>query len=200
VPTKPRTAHYGCSPDLRKFASGPNGIGPLAIGTHHPVRRFRLWERVQARLASIAAKRSVAADNGGNILGAARRNVFPLPGLLRCCDCGGSYTIIGKDRYGCATRRMKGMCDNSRTIKRQTIEERALVDLKHRLLEPEALSVFVETVEAELKARVGDAERDHEHQVKQRKQVEKKIAGMMTAIQNGLFTQSMKAEWTGSDR
>ena len=89
------------------------------------------------------------------------------------------------------------MCDNSRTIKRQTIEERVLIGLKHRLLDPEALSAFVETLEAELKVRLGDVERDHKHQVKQKKVVEKKIAGMMTAIQAGLFTPTMKAEMEG---
>ncbi len=52
-------------------------------------------------------------------------------------------------------------------------------------------------MEADLKARVGDAERDYEQQVKQKKEVEKKIAGMMTAIQAGLFTPSMKTEMEG---
>ena len=189
---------YRMSPDGNRDAR-PNPKEEWLVVPAPELRIIRqeLWDRVQARFAEIAAKRSAAADKGDNILGAAHRNVFLLSGLLRCCDCGGSYTIVGKDRYGCATRRMKGMCDNSRTIKRQTIEERVLIGLKHRLLEPDALSAFVESLEAELKVRLGDAERDHKDQVKQKKEVEKKIAGMMTAIQNGLFTQTMKAAMEG---
>ena len=40
--------------------------------------------------------------------------------------CGGGYTIMGKDRYGCAAHRSKGNCGNDRTIGRQAIESRVL--------------------------------------------------------------------------
>ena len=34
-----------------------------------------------------------------------------LSGLL-VWECSGSYTIVGKDRYGCVTRRSEGTCSN----------------------------------------------------------------------------------------
>ena len=44
--------------------------------------------------------------------------------------CGGGYTIVAQDRYGCATRRSKGTCDNYATIGRQEIEARVLGGLR----------------------------------------------------------------------
>ena len=74
---------------------------------------------------------------------------FLLSGLMRCGCCGGGYTIIGKDRYGCATRRQKGTCDNGRTITRQQIEARVFDGLKERLLAPDLVAEFVSAVQEE---------------------------------------------------
>ena len=52
---------------------------------------------------------------------------------------GGGYTIVAADRYGCATRRSKGTCDNSSTIQRQHIESRVLGGLKDHMLSAEAV-------------------------------------------------------------
>ena len=52
----------------------------------------------------------------GNALNRAHRRKFLLTGLLECGVCGGGYTIMGKDRYGCAGHRNKGTCGNDRTI------------------------------------------------------------------------------------
>ncbi len=81
-----------------------------------------LWDRVKARQQTIAARQTAAADKGGNPISVARRNMYLLTGLVRCCECGGNYTIIGKDRYGCATRKMKGTCSNTKTIGRQALD------------------------------------------------------------------------------
>ena len=43
-----------------------------------------------------------------------------------------AYTIVGLDRYGCATRRSKGTCTNALLIGRQAIEERVLGGLRFR--------------------------------------------------------------------
>ena len=49
---------------------------------------------------------------------------YLLSQLVRCAHCGGNYTVIGDQRYGCATRKMKGLCDNSRTISRRVLDGR----------------------------------------------------------------------------
>ena len=100
--------------------------------------------------------------------------------------CGGGYTVIGKDRYGCATRRQKGTCDNPRTITRQQIETRVLDGLKERLLAPELVAAFVSEVQAQLgqdrqRSKAEAGQREHK-----RAAVERKIAGLMRAIEDGL--------------
>ena len=87
----------------------------------------------------------MARDDSGNALNHVHRRRFLLSGLLTCGLCGGLYSIIGKDRYGCSTRRSKGTCNNTRTIKRQAIEARVLDGLKARLVAPELVELFVST-------------------------------------------------------
>ena len=156
-----------------------------------------LWARIKARQQAIAAKRTAATDSGGNPISAARRNMYLLTGLVRCCECGGNYTIIGKDRYGCATRKMKGTCANTKTIGRQALEGRVLAGLKDRLLEPDALATFITAFEAEMKVLSGKPDRAPINAEKQKKQIEQKIANMMKAIEDGLYTEGMKARMAG---
>ena len=75
-------------------------------------------------------------------------------GLLTCGSCGGGYTIIGADRYGCAATRSKGTsgngtCRNRTTITKQAIEARVLSGIKDRMLAPELVAAFVTEFAAE---------------------------------------------------
>ena len=119
-----------------------------------------LWQRVKARqmlvrAASNQSPNSAAADveeqnptTNGTQRGASL--ALPAIGPETCGCCGGGYTIIGKDRYGCATRRQKGSCENARTITRQEIETRVLVGLKERLLAPDLVAKIVAAVQDEV--------------------------------------------------
>ncbi len=76
-----------------------------------------LWERVKARQASIGF--TMGRDDQGNALNRAHRRKFLLSGLLTCGCCGGGYTVMAKDRYGCASHRNKGTCSNDRGLMEQ---------------------------------------------------------------------------------
>ncbi len=78
-----------------------------------------LWAAVKVRQDALT--HVVQPETSGNPLNGAHRRRFLLSGLLVCGVCGGGYTIIGKDRYGCAARRDKGTCANARTIGRAAI-------------------------------------------------------------------------------
>jgi site-specific DNA recombinase len=67
-----------------------------------------LWQRVKARQEML--RFAIGRDAGGNALNRAHRRHFLLNGLLVCGSCGGGYTIVGPDRYGCASHRSKGTC------------------------------------------------------------------------------------------
>lgn len=83
-----------------------------------------LWHEVKRRQEITAFE--MARDEQGNALNRAHRRRFLLAGLLTCGCCGAGYTIMAKDRYGCAGRRAKGTCTSERTISRQEIEARIL--------------------------------------------------------------------------
>ena len=95
----------------------------------------------------------------------AHRRKFLLSGLLTCGACGGPYTIVGKDRYACATRRAKGTCSNDISITRQAIEARVLSGLKDRLLAPELVAEFVQAFQDEVRAATTAAAGRRRHHV-----------------------------------
>jgi hypothetical protein len=131
----------------------------------------------------------IGRDDGGNSLNRVHRRKFLFSGLLRCGCCGGEYTILAQDRYGCATRRSKGTCNNNATISRQEIESRVLEGLKDRLMAPELVREFVRAFQEE----ANRAAKGQDQQLKadriQLQQVERKIAGIVTAIEEGRFSR-----------
>jgi site-specific DNA recombinase len=111
---------------------------------------------------------------------------------MRCGVCGGGYTVIGKDRHGCATRRRKGTCGNARTITRQEIEGRVLQGLKERLLAPDRVAEFVSALQDEVAAARGRAKREEASRSKKLAEVERKVASMVKAIEDGFYEPWMK--------
>jgi site-specific DNA recombinase len=71
-----------------------------------------LWQRVKERQKMLRFE--ITRDVVGNALNRVHRRHFLLSGLLVCGSCGGGYTIVGRDRYGCAAHRSKGTCTNAR--------------------------------------------------------------------------------------
>ena len=149
-----------------------------------------LWQQVKQRQAMVRIE--IGRDANGNALNRAHRRRFLFSGLLVCGLCGGGYTIVGKDRYGCAAHKNQGTCANTRTILRPEIEERVLAGLKQRLLAPELVREFTDEVERALEARSRDAERQRRTLDREAVAVNRKIAAMLKAIEDGLYNSSMK--------
>ena len=155
-----------------------------------------LWATVKNRQSALRAAydSNVAPGSrrGNNPLNAMHRPRFLLSGLLRCGCCGGGYTIIAKDRFGCATRKQKGTCQNNRTISRQEIDARVMDGLKDRLLKPELVAAFIEGFQADM-ARARAIENAQRAKVeKKRIEIGRKIAALVRAIEDGLYEPSMK--------
>ncbi len=149
-----------------------------------------LWERVKARQKALTHE--VGRTEDGQPLNRAHRRKHLLSGLLKCGVCGGGYTIMAKDRYGCSTHRSQGTCNNTQTVGRREIETRVLGGLKERLLAPQLLKPLLEEYQAELERlrREADAaRRGHERELAQ---VKGRIARTIRAIEDGLYTPSMK--------
>ncbi|MDE4306378.1 recombinase family protein, partial [Phaeobacter gallaeciensis] len=146
-----------------------------------------LWEAVKARQESVReALNPTGARNTRRRTEEARRPTYLLSGLLRCAECGASYTLINKTRYGCAASRNKGdaVCTNRTTIRRDAVEERVLSGLRHRLLTPELVEVYVAEYKSAYKEVTDTAGATRKAATTALAGIEKKIAGLLEAIED----------------
>ena len=157
-----------------------------------------LWERVKARQRE--ERIDMGKDENGNALNAVHRRRYLLSGQLRCGGCGGGYTVVAKDRYGCATHRAKGTCGNNRTIRRLEIEDRVLSGLKDRLMAPELVEEFIDEYQLESNRLAKDAAQQIEVRRRALGAVERKIGRLLKAIEDGMYTPSMKERMAALER
>ncbi|MDR0807802.1 MAG: recombinase family protein [Gemmobacter sp.] len=124
---------------------------------------------------------------------AARRPVHLLSGLMRCGVCGGTVTIVMPGRFGCVSHRRGGSCTNKRTIRRDKLEARVLAGIREKLVSPErvrdAVAAFAAHTNELNRERLVQAEADKAALAK----IDKGIAGMIAAIEDGLYQPAMKA-------
>ncbi len=62
--------------------------------------------------------------------------------LLKCGECGGGFSKVSADRYGCSTARNKGTCGNRQTIHQGKLEEAVLNALQNHLMDPALCAEF----------------------------------------------------------
>lgn len=142
-----------------------------------------LWEKARARLVQ-RDHRPVAA---------LRRPPRLLSGLLHCGSCGGKMTIKSNDRYCCGAARETGSCGHRTPIAAPQVEARVVEALRMALARPELEQAFA----AEYKAhRARLSARAPEHQADASRRLlaaQRGMAGLMKAIEDGLYTPDMKA-------
>ena len=106
--------------------------------------------------------------------------------------CGGNYGIITRDRYGCLNRYRRGTCDNGHTIRRDDIEQRVLSGLTERLVSADrvakAVRAYAEALNSQNRERRAQVEFDR----KALEKIERGIAGIMAAIEDGMYQPAMK--------
>ncbi|MEQ9190988.1 MAG: recombinase family protein [Alphaproteobacteria bacterium] len=147
-----------------------------------------LWVKVKERQAAVRIEMPQA--KGGSLNGSHRRR-YLLSGLLVCGVCGGNYSIIGKDRYGCSVHRGKGTCDNNRTLIRQDVEARVLDGLKDSLMAPDKVHAFITEYHAEWNRLVADQAAEITSLRSRLNQAERGIARIVKAIEDGKFSEAL---------
>ena len=157
-----------------------------------------LWQRVKARQDML--RFAIGRDAVGNALNRAHRRRFLLSGLLICGSCGGGYTIVGPDRYGCAAHRSKGTCKNALLIGRHKIEDRVLNGLKERMMAPDLVAVFIAAFNAEMRRLATSAEREGLAAKRTLTEIERKLAAIVRAIEDGAYTPALKARLTALEQ
>ena len=135
----------------------------------------------------------MSRDADGNALNRAHRRKYLLSGLLACGVCGGGFTIVDAANYGCAAHRSKGTCGNDRRIRREELERRVLDGLKHRLLAPELVEEFARAFQEEVNRLAAEQTPRRAEDEGRLDAVQRKIASMIRAIEDGLYQPSMKA-------
>ncbi|WP_067735060.1 recombinase family protein [Novosphingobium naphthalenivorans] len=162
-----------------------------------------LWQAAkhqQKALAERYASVRRAVQARGMYAHALRRPAYLLSGLLECGVCGGTYAVVVGDRYGCVNRHRSHTCTNNRTIRRADLEHRALAGIAEKLVSADkveaAVAAYTELINRENRERRIEAQADRQALAR----VEKAIAGMLTAIEDGFYQPSMKARMAELER
>lgn len=90
-----------------------------------------LWDRVKERQAGLRKLPEFHEK---------QRPRMRLSYLLKCGACGGGFSKISQNHYGCSTARNKGTCDNRLTVRQDELE--GLVIAALRLMDPALLAEF----------------------------------------------------------
>lgn len=97
-----------------------------------------LWDAVRQRQGALVSKgTSVPVWDR-------RRPRFLFSGLMECGCCGGGFSKVNKDAFGCSRVRNKGraLCTNILLIKRLDLEGKVLHALEHHLMDPVLVEEF----------------------------------------------------------
>ncbi|MDB5683173.1 MAG: Recombinase [Sphingomonas bacterium] len=164
-------------PRTRRELIRPN---PEADWITEPVEQLRiipdeLWD-------AVAAMRS---RNDGVRPELRRRPKHLLSGIAACGICGGGWTVIGRDRWGCGRYRDGGGCSNNRTIMTHLLEERVLSGLRHRMLDPELVSIFVREYHREYARRSSSLSAERGKLERRLAEAAAKVDRLVDAIANG---------------
>lgn len=163
-----------------------------------------LWQAVRRRQEQIAKEfenvtRGVRAAMAQKLNGL-RRPVFLFSGLLTCGCCGGQYGIVTTDRYGCLNRYRQGTCDNGHTITREKIEQRILSGLTEKLVSADAVAEavrgYAEAINQQNRERRAQTDIDR----KALEKIDRGIAGIMAAIEDGMYQPAMKVRMDDLER
>ncbi len=154
-----------------------------------------MWQAAKKRQMELAVKYASVIEAiraaRGNRMNATHRPRSLLSGLLTCGCCGGAYTLRGQNRYACSNHVMNGSCTNSHTIARPILEERVLAGLRDWLTAPEvtaeAVCAYVEEINRLNRERRTANEADRAALA----EVEKKIAEIVAAIEEGGYTRAL---------
>ena len=105
-----------------------------------------------------------------------------------------------KGRYGCLNHHRRHICANNRTIRREMLDQRALAGLAERLVSPDkvqaAVAAYAEHINRENRKQRVQAEGDRRALEK----IGRAIAGIMTAIEDGLYQPAMKSRMAELER
>lgn len=156
-----------------------------------------IWEAAEARTRGTrgqTARRQATTGKGAG----GRPSKYLFSGLLRCGVCGGSYVVIDRYRYGCATHKDRGtsVCANSLKVARSTVEEVLLADIKATMLSEEAYQAF----EREVRVLLKQSRPDPAAARRLVSDAKREVDNLLAAIRAGIITASTKAAMESAEQ
>ena len=152
-----------------------------------------LWDAVRDRQG--AMKRNTRPDiKADKPFWAQTRPKYLLSGLMKCGQCGGSYTKISQNLFGCATARNKGTCDNRLNIRNDAVEQIILDGLRDRLMDPELFKVFAKEFITEANRIRMEETTDIEAARSELGRIDRQIDKLVMAIADGADALSLNAK------
>lgn len=119
---------YGKDPETRRRRSRANRENDVVV-KHVPNLRIvsdELWDAARARQSALDKKETLQGsrtDIAAAPFWSKQRPRYLFSGLMRCGACGGGFSKISQDHFGCSTARNKGasVCTNRIGIRRDGI-------------------------------------------------------------------------------
>ncbi len=126
---------YIKNPDTGKRVSRLNAAADWIIKDVPELRIVEqdLWDRVKARQKGLRKEHTFWQKQRPRML---------LSYLLKCGCCGGGFSKVSQDRYGCSTARNKNTCENRLTVRQDDLEGLVIGALQSRLMDPALLAEF----------------------------------------------------------
>jgi site-specific DNA recombinase len=115
-------------------------------------------------------------------------------GLMRCGECGGAYTKISANLFGCATARNKGTCRNRLNIRRDVLEATVLDGLKNRLMDPNLYRIFIDEFIRETNRLRSNESGKPDRAKADLAPVERRLRKIVDAIADGVPARTLKDE------
>lgn len=125
---------------------------------------------------------------------ARRPNKYPLSGLLYCDTCGGKYSIVGRDRYGCINFRERGTCKNNSTFSSEILHREVLKRISFHMQDPEQLKEFNQLYHEQRHELKLAKIKERNAMVRRLAEVERQIEGVINAVLNGMYHNGLKTK------
>lgn len=160
-----------------------------------------LWQAVKHQQQELAARYTGIKEAAqARAMHRARRPAYLFSGRLECGVCGGTYAIVVDDRYGCVGHHRSRSCTNSRTIRRAELERRALAGIADRLVSADKVEAAVAAYAAHINRENRERRIQAEADARALAKIERAVAGILAAIEDGLYQPVMKARMAELER
>ncbi len=147
------------------------------------------WEAAKARQRAL--DRNASNASGGSApakpFWSKQRPRYLFSGLMRCGCCGGGFSKISQQHFGCSTARNKGptACTNRLGIRRDVLEATVLDGLKHRLMDPDLFKAFASAFTAEWNKQQGANAASQDSLRSERQMITQQTERLIDAIADG---------------